>query len=226
MVKEKNIITRLGSVIKRHKVTSGIIIGCLAVCAIGVGLIAYNNARMAGTYKALEFADKGYLTEDELKAIEENGGLNYGEEIVDPNTGETYVLSKDENGNVVSTVVKDAQGNSTGAVVPSGDNGSGQPSGGDNSNPQPAHQHTWVAQYQTVHHDAVTQQVCVSPGGSCCNSCGAICTNASEIEEHTHQTGHGGWHSVAAKYQTQVISPAYDEQVLVGYVCSGCGTHQ
>lgn len=111
-----------------------------------------------------------------------------------------------------------------------------------------AHQHNWVAQtktvhhdaqYKTVHHDAVTHQVwhdAVTEEHYICNQCGADIT--SDPWGHLDAYDHGGYHSsyVTVKqgyYETVTDKAAYDEQVQVsaardetvttGYKCSSCG---
>ena len=117
----------------------------------------------------------------------------------------------------------------------------------------PTHQHNWVAQtktvhhdaqyktvhhdaqYKTVHHDAVVKYV------SICNNCGADITGneAAHFENSLLNGGNcGSCHeesrTVQAAYDEQVkVSDAYDEQVQVsaawdetvttGYKCSSCG---
>ena len=131
----------------------------------------------------------------------------------------------------------------------SGNSGSSSNSGGSsNKDETPAHQHNWVAQtktvhhdaqYKTVHHDAVTHQVwhdAVTEEHYICNQCGADIT--SDPWGHLDAYDHGGYHSsyVTVKqgyYETVTDKAAYDEQVQVsaardetvttGYKCSSCG---
>ena len=136
----------------------------------------------------------------------------------------------------------------------SGNSGSGSSSGGSSKKDDTtAHQHKWVAQtktvhhdaqyktvhhdaqYKTVHHDAVVKYV------SICNNCGADITGneAAHFENSLLNGGNcGSCHeesrTVQAAYDEQVkVSDAYDEQVQVsaawdetvttGYKCSSCG---
>ena len=127
----------------------------------------------------------------------------------------------------------------------SGNSGSGSISGGSSKKDDtPAHQHNWVAQtktvhhdaqYKTVHHDAVVKYV------SICNNCGADITGneAAHFKNSLLNGGNcGSCHeesrTVQAAYDEQVkVSDAYDEQVQVsaawdetvttGYKCSDCG---
>lgn len=117
----------------------------------------------------------------------------------------------------------------------------------------PAHQHNWVAQtktvhhdaqYKTVHHDAVTHQVWHDPVTEehyICNQCGADITSDpwGHINNSLMNGGNcGSYHStyVTVKqgyYETVTDKAAWDEQVLVskawdetvttGYKCSSCG---
>ena len=131
----------------------------------------------------------------------------------------------------------------------SGNSGSGSSSGGSSKKDDtPAHQHNWVAQtktvhhdaqYKTVHHDAVTHQVwhdAVTEEHYICNQCGADIT--SDPWGHLDAYDHGGYHSSyvtvkqgyyetvtdQAAYDEQVqVSAAWDETVTTGYKCSSCG---
>ena len=117
----------------------------------------------------------------------------------------------------------------------------------------PAHQHNWVAQtktvhhdaqYKTVHHDAVTHQVWHDPVTEehyICNQCGADITSDpwGHLDNSLMNGGNcGSYHStyVTVKqgyYETVTDKAAWDEQVLVskawdetvttGYKCSSCG---
>lgn len=136
----------------------------------------------------------------------------------------------------------------------SGNSGSGSISGGSSKKDDTtAHQHKWVAQtktvhhdaqyktvhhdaqYKTVHHDAVTKTVNI------CNQCGQDITGneaahfkAAALSGGNCQSCHSETRTVQAAYDEQVkVSDAYDEQVQVsaaweetvttGYKCSSCG---
>lgn len=136
----------------------------------------------------------------------------------------------------------------------SGNSGSGSISGGSSKKDDTtAHQHKWVAQtktvhhdaqyktvhhdaqYKTVHHDAVTKTVNI------CSQCGQDITGneaahfkAAALSGGNCQSCHSETRTVQAAYDEQVkVSDAYDEQVQVsaawdetvttGYKCSGCG---
>ena len=103
-----------------------------------------------------------------------------------------------------------------------GSTNTGSSSGGSS---QPSHTHNWVAQtttvthpaeYKTVHHNAVTQEVVVC-------ECGLQNPGRDHVVSNRHTTS----------VETVTVQAAYDEQVLVknawtetvttGYKCSGCG---
>lgn len=164
--------------------------------------------------------------------------------------------SSDNSGNKSNSSSKKDEGKSD--SKPSGGNSSNS---GSNSNSgssskkddTPAHQHNWVAQtktvhhdaqYKTVHHDAVTHQVwhdAVTEEHYICNQCGADITSDpwGHINNSLMNGGNcGSYHStyVTVKqgyYETVTDQAAYDEQVQVrdawdetvttGYKCSGCG---
>ena len=148
--------------------------------------------------------------------------------------------SKKDNGNSGSDNKSDSK--------PSGSNNSSNSGSSSKKDDTPAHQHNWVAQtktvhhdaqYKTVHHDAVTHQVWHDPVTEehyICNQCGADIT--SDPWGHLDTYDHGGYHSsyVTVKqgyYETVTDKAAYDEQVQVsaawyetvttGYKCSSCG---
>lgn len=164
--------------------------------------------------------------------------------------------SSDNSGNKSNSSSKKDEGKSD--SKPSGGNSSNS---GSNSNSgssskkddTPAHQHNWVAQtktvhhdaqyktvhhdaqYKTVHHDAVVKYV------SICNNCGADITGneAAHFKNSLLNGGNcGSCHeesrTVQAAYDEQVkvsdacdeqvqVSDAWDETVTTGYKCSSCG---
>ena len=117
----------------------------------------------------------------------------------------------------------------------------------------PAHQHNWVAQtktvhhdaqYKTVHHDAVTHQVWHDPVTEehyICNQCGADITSDpwGHINNSLMNGGNcGSYYSTyvtvkqgysetvtdeAAWDEQVLVSKAWDETVTTGYKCSSCG---
>lgn len=161
---------------------------------------------------------------------------------------ETSSVARDGTDEASGPTAEDAQPEETtanerrttgnGSDVPSsGENGksSGKPESGNPSAQETAsHQHNWVvqtktvhhdAQYRTVHHDAVVKYV------SICNNCGADITGneAAHIKNSLLNGGNcGSCHeesrTVQAAYGEQVqVSAAWDETVTTGYKCSGCG---
>lgn len=164
--------------------------------------------------------------------------------------------SSDNSGNKSNSSSKKDEGKSD--SKPSGGNSSNS---GSNSNSgssskkddTPAHQHNWVAQtktvhhdaqYKTVHHDAVTHQVwhdAVTEEHYICNQCGADITSDpwGHINNSLMNGGNcGSYHSTyvtvkqgyyetvtdQAAYDEQVqVSAAWDETVTTGYKCSSCG---
>ena len=171
------------------------------------------------------------------------------EDKSDAKTPETSDNKKNDSGNNGSGNKSDSKPSGG-----SGNSGSGSSSGGSSKKDDtPAHQHNWVAQtktvhhdaqyktvhhdaqYKTVHHDAVVKYV------SICNNCGADITGneAAHFKNSLLNGGNcGSCHeesrTVQAAYDEQVkVSDAYDEQVQVsaawdetvttGYKCSSCG---
>lgn len=196
-------------------------------------------------------ADAGAVEKETEKAQE-----TAKEEKSDAKTPETSDSKKSDSGS--SNGSKKDNGNSGSDSKPSGGNSSNS---GSNSNSgssskkddTPAHQHNWVAQtktvhhdaqYKTVHHDAVTHQVwhdAVTEEHYICNQCGADITSDpwGHINNSLMNGGNcGSYHStyVTVKqgyYETVTDQAAYDEQVQVrdawdetvttGYKCSSCG---
>lgn len=153
--------------------------------------------------------------------------------------------SKKDNGNSGSDNKSDSK--------PSGSNNSSNSGSSSKKDDIPAHQHNWVAQtktihhdaqyktvhhdaqYKTVHHDAVTKTVHI------CNQCGQDITGneSAHFEASLLNGGNcGSWHgetrTVQAAYDEQVkvsdakdeqvqVSDAWDETVTTGYKCSSCG---
>lgn len=166
------------------------------------------------------------------------------EDKSDAKTPETSDSKKNDSGNNGSGNKSDSKPSEG-----SGNSGSGSISGGSSKKDDTtAHQHKWVAQtktvhhdaqYKTVHHDAVTHQVwhdAVTEEHYICNQCGADIT--SDPWGHLDAYDHGGYHSSyvtvkqgyyetvtdKAAYDEQVqVSDAWDETVTTGYKCSSCG---
>lgn len=192
-----------------------------------------------------------------VKKFEDNikKNPNADADAAEKETGKAEETAKEDKSDAKTPETSDSKKND------SGNNGSGnksdsKPSGSNNSNSgssskkddTTAHQHNWVAQtktvhhdaqYKTVHHDAVTHQVwhdAVTEEHYICNQCGADIT--SDPWGHLDAYDHGGYHSSyvtvkqgyyetvtdKAAYDEQVqVSAAWDETVTTGYKCSSCG---
>lgn len=191
---------------------------------------------------------------------------NADTDAVEKETGKAEETAKEDKSDAKTPETSDNKKNDSGSKNDSGNNGSGnksdsKPSGGSGNSGSgsssggsskkddtTAHQHNWVAQtktvhhdaqYKTVHHDAVTHQVwhdAVTEEHYICNQCGADIT--SDPWGHLDAYDHGGYHSSyvtvkqgyyetvtdKAAYDEQVqVSAAWDETVTTGYKCSGCG---
>lgn len=191
---------------------------------------------------------------------------NADTDAVEKETGKAEETAKEDKSDAKTPETSDNKKNDSGSKNDSGNNGSGnksdsKPSGGSGNSGSgsssggsskkddtTAHQHNWVAQtktvhhdaqYKTVHHDAVTHQVwhdAVTEEHYICNQCGADIT--SDPWGHLDAYDHGGYHSsyVTVKqgyYETVTDKAAYDEQVQVSaawdetvtteYKCSSCG---
>ena len=167
------------------------------------------------------------------------------EDKSDAKTPETSNGKRDDG----KTDSKPSGGNSNSNNSSSGSNSGGSSKKDDT----PAHQHNWVAQtktvhhdaqyktvhhdaqYKTVHHDAVVKYV------SICNNCGADITGneaahfknsllnggncgSCHEESRTVQAAYDEQVKVADAYDEQVqVSAAWDETVTTGYKCSSCG---
>lgn len=191
---------------------------------------------------------------------------NADTDAVEKETGKAEKTAKEDKSDAKTPETSDNKKNDSGSKNDSGNNGSGnksdsKPSGGSGNSGSgsssggsskkddtTAHQHNWVAQtksvhhdaqYKTVHHDAVTHQVwhdAVTEEHYICNQCGADIT--SDPWGHLDAYDHGGYHSSyvtvkqgyyetvtdKAAYDEQVqVSAAWDETVTTGYKCSSCG---
>lgn len=191
---------------------------------------------------------------------------NADADAVEKETGKAEETAKEDKSDAKTPETSDNKKNDSGSKNDSGNNGSGnksdsKPSGGSGNSGSgsssggsskkddtTAHQHNWVAQtktvhhdaqYKTVHHGAVTHQVwhdAVTEEHYICNQCGADIT--SDPWGHLDAYDHGGYHSSyvtvkqgyyetvtdKAAYDEQVqVSAAWDETVTTGYKCSSCG---
>lgn len=196
---------------------------------------------------------------------------NADTDAVEKETGKAEETAKEDKSDAKTPETSDNKKNDSGSKNDSGNNGSGnksgsKPSGGSGNSGSgsssggsskkddtTAHQHNWVAQtktvhhdaqYKTVHHDAVTHQVwhdAVTEEHYICNQCGADITSDpwGHINNSLMNGGNcGSYHSTyvtvkqgyyetvtdQAAYDEQVqVSAAWDETVTTGYKCSSCG---
>lgn len=208
-----------------------------------------------------------------VKKFEDNikKNPNADADAVEKESEKAQETAKEDKSDAKTPETSDNKKNDSGSKNDSGNNGSGnksdsKPSGGSGNSGSdsssggsskkddtPAHQHNWVAQtktvhhdaqYKTVHHDAVKHQVwhdAVTEEHYICNQCGADITSDpwGHINNSLMNGGNcGSYHStyVTVKqgyYETVTDQAAYDEQVQVrdawdetvttGYKCSSCG---
>ena len=112
--------------------------------------------------------------------------------------------------------------------------------------------HNWTAQTKTIHHDAevkpawdeVVSEAWDEPvyeSHAICNKCGLDLT-ATGTDSMVHidevHDGAAGWHDEKVQTGTvhheaetvhhpeKTLSPAWDEEVVTGYVCSVCGAQK
>ena len=184
---------------------------------------------------------------------------NADTDAVEKETGKAEETAKEEKSDAKTPETTGGKGDDGKTdSKPSGDNssnsGSNTNSGGSSKKDDaPAHQHNWVAQtktvhhdaqYKTVHHDAVTHQVWHDPVTEdhyICNQCGADITSDpwGHINNSLMNGGNcGSYHSIyvtvkqgysetvtdeAAWDEQVLVSKAWDETVTTGYKCSSCG---
>ena len=184
---------------------------------------------------------------------------NADTDAVEKETGKAEETAKEEKSDAKTPETTGGKGDDGKTdSKPSGGNssnsGSNTNSGGSSKKDDaPAHQHNWVAQtktvhhdaqYKTVHHDAVTHQVwhdAVTEEHYICNQCGADITSDpwGHINNSLMNGGNcGSYHSIyvtvkqgysetvtdeAAWDEQVLVSKAWDETVTTGYKCSSCG---
>lgn len=205
-----------------------------------------------------------------VKKFEDNikKNPNADTDAVEKETEKAQESAKEEKSDAKTTGSSDNSGNKSNSSSKKDEGKSdSKPSGGNSSNSgsnsnsgssskkddTPAHQHNWVAQtktvhhdaqYKTVHHDAVTHQVwhdAVTEEHYICNQCGADITSDpwGHLDNSLLNGGNcGSYHSIYVTvkqgyYETVTDQAAYDEQVQVrdawdetvttGYKCSSCG---
>ena len=184
---------------------------------------------------------------------------NADTDAVEKETGKAEETAKEEKSDAKTPETTGGKGDDGKTdSKPSGGNssnsGSNTNSGGSSKKDDaPAHQHNWVAQtktvhhdaqYKTVHHDAVTHQVWHDPVTEehyICNQCGADITSDpwGHINNSLMNGGNcGSYYSIyvtvkqgysetvtdeAAWDEQVLVSKAWDETVTTGYKCSSCG---
>lgn len=208
-----------------------------------------------------------------VKKFEDNikKNPNADADAVEKETEKAEETAKEDKSDAKTPETSDNKKNDSGSKNDSGNNGSGnksdsKPSGGSGNSGSgsssggsskkddtTAHQHNWVAQtktvhhdaqYKTVHHDAVTHQVwhdAVTELHYICNQCGQDITsdpwghlknsalnggNCGGYHDSYVTVKQGYWETVTdqAAYDEQVqVSGAWDETVTTGYKCSSCG---
>lgn len=196
---------------------------------------------------------------------------NADADAVEKETGKAEETAKEDKSDAKTPETSDNKKNDSGSKNDSGNNGSGNKSdskpsegsgnsgsgsisgGSSKKDDATAHQHKWVAQTKTVHHDAQYKTVhhdaqyktvhhdAVTKAVNICNQCGQDITGNEAAHFKTAalsggncQSCHSETRTVQAAYDEQVkVSDAYDEQVQVsaaweetvttGYKCSSCG---
>lgn len=135
--------------------------------------------------------------------------------------------------------------NKAGTTIPSGNNnqqGNNGNQGGNTTPSTPAHQHNWVPQTTTVHHDAVYKTetsyihhdaVYETRTVSVCVTCGAENPSLQHSKNHAMNGQSDQVREVEKKVLVKnaydepvtkqiLVSNAYDETVTTGYKCSTC----
>ncbi len=184
---------------------------------------------------------------------------NADTDAVEKETGKAEETAKEEKSDAKTPETTGGKGDD--GKTDSKPNGGNSSNSGSNTNSgssskkddTPAHQHNWVAQtktvhhdaqYKTVHHDAVTHQAWHDPVTEehyICNQCGADITSDpwGHINNSLMNGGNcGSYHSIyvtvkqgysetvtdeAAWDEQVLVSKAWDETVTTGYKCSSCG---
>ena len=196
-----------------------------------------------------------------VKKFEDNikKNPNADTDAVEKETGKAEETAKEEKSDAKTPETTGGKGDD--GKTDSKPNGGNSSNSGSNTNSgssskkddTPAHQHNWVAQtktvhhdaqYKTVHHDAVTHQAWHDPVTEehyICNQCGADITSDpwGHINNSLMNGGNcGSYHSIyvtvkqgysetvtdeAAWDEQVLVSKAWDETVTTGYKCSSCG---
>ena len=217
---------------KRNKKQCGVIAGALVLVVAGGGLaIATGNINPVDTLTGVNnnsttssthSATKGDNSASSTSAMDADAQATEGDKSAE-------ATSTDGSSNVDTTNGDTNANNSTqsasGATSGSNSSNSGTSTATSSNSQQqastPAHQHSWSPVYKTVHHDAVTQQITTET--HICNTCGADLGNSDESGAYAHliNNNHSSFRN-ANKYETKVITPAWDENIVAFYSCS-CG---
>lgn len=133
--------------------------------------------------------------------------------------------------------------NKTGITIPSSNNNQGSNTGSSTGNTTQTHQHNWVPQTTTAHHDAVYKTetsyihhdaVYETRTVSVCVTCGAENPSLQHSKNHALNGQSDQVREVEKKVLVKnaydepvtkqvLVSAAYDETVTTGYKCSDCG---
>lgn len=133
--------------------------------------------------------------------------------------------------------------NKTGTTIPSSNNNQGSNTGSSTGNTTQTHQHNWVPQTTTAHHDAVYKTetsyihhdaVYETRTVSVCVTCGAEDPSLQHSKNHALNGQSDQIREVEKKVLVKnaydepvtkqvLVSAAYDETVTTGYKCSDCG---
>lgn len=133
--------------------------------------------------------------------------------------------------------------NKTGTTIPSSNNNQGSNTGSSTGNTTQTHQHNWVPQTTTAHHDAVYKTetsyihhdaVYETRTVSVCVTCGAENPSLQHSKNHALNGQSDQVREVEKKVLVKnaydepvtkqvLVSAAYDETVTTGYKCSDCG---
>lgn len=132
--------------------------------------------------------------------------------------------------------------NKTGTTIPSSNNNQGSNTGSSTGNTTQTHQHNWVPQTTTAHHDAVYKTetsyihhdaVYETRTVSVCVTCGAENPSLQHSKNHALNGQSDQVREVEKKVLVKnaydepvtkqvLVSAAYDETVTTGYKCSDC----
>ncbi len=186
---------KLIKTIKNHKVFTSVICGVFTLSIVGV--IGYQYYKMNNTYKAMEFAQDGIISSEELNQI---GEIALGEEVTTPD-GQKVVITQDANGNYIVT-----------PVTPGGD--TPEPTPTPTPTPTPGHTHTWLAHYTSVHHiDSHKESH-------------TYCTKCHNLYEYRGPCNTCGVATPTTQKVIVITDREWDEPVVDYYYCSECGARQ